>query len=162
MDIRPVGFPTRDSGHYRLLIDSNLPPLAKPIPVDFNHLDFRDGQTLAKITLTPGEHTLQLLLVDDNNMAHDPPVISAPLKVIVADLSNRDDRNRNDSTRRGSSPPSSSQNGPSQYDPSSNGYGHYQDARRISHDRRHRSRSYRYDRARFRHGRGWYNDYYRR
>ena len=43
---------------------------------------------------------MQLLLVDDNNMAHDPPVISAPLKVTVADAANRDDRNRNDPSRR--------------------------------------------------------------
>lgn len=136
VDIRPVGRPTRDSGHYQLLIDRNLPPLDRPMPVDSNHLDFPDGETLAKITLTPGEHTLQLLLVDDNNMAHDPPVFSSPLLVIVADSGNRDDRKLNRPSRLDPS-------GPSEDDPSPNGNGRYQ-------DRRYRSGPHRYNRPRFR------------
>jgi hypothetical protein len=168
MDIRPAGLPTRGSGHYHLSIDRKLPPFDKPMPVDSSHLDFRDGQTLAKISLTPGEHTLQLLLVDENNMAHDPPVMSAPLRVVVADLanSNRDDRSRRDSPPREASSPGLSQNGPSQYGAppygngpnryGSNGYG----PNRYGPYRYgpHRYGPYRYGRPRFNHyryGRGW-------
>ncbi len=54
-----------------------------PIPNDANHLHFGAGQTEAKISLTPGPHTLQLLLADDKHLPHDPPVYSKPIKVIV-------------------------------------------------------------------------------
>ena len=125
MDIRPAGSPKRNSGHYHLLIDRKLPSLDKPIPEDSNHLDFPDGETRAKITLTPGEHTLQLLLGDDTHMPHDPPVMSEPLTVIVAEPRNRDDRNRrnrnrDDVSRRDSSSRGSSRSGSDRYD---RGYG---------------------------------------
>ena len=50
---------------------------------DENHLHFGAGQTEATITLTPGRHTLQLLLGDANHVPHDPPVFSAPITVVV-------------------------------------------------------------------------------
>jgi len=50
--------PTCAGSHHHLLIDTELPPLDKPIPNDFNHLDFSAGQTEAEVTLKPGPHTL--------------------------------------------------------------------------------------------------------
>ena len=62
MERRPAGAHREHSGHHHLLVDTELPPLDQPIPSDFNHLHYGAGQTEAEITLSPGEHTLQLLL----------------------------------------------------------------------------------------------------
>jgi hypothetical protein len=72
-------------GHHHLLIDTPLPPLNKPIPNDFNHLHFGTGQTEAEITLKPGQHTLQLLVGDNDHVPHTPPVMSPGIRVRVAE-----------------------------------------------------------------------------
>jgi hypothetical protein len=83
MGIAPAGVEKPNTGHHHLLVDTPLPPLDRPIPNDFNHLHFGAGQTEARITLTPGPHTLQLLFADENHIVHDPPVMSKPIKVVV-------------------------------------------------------------------------------
>ena len=83
MGVAPAGVEKANSGHHHLLIDTPLPPLDEPIPSDENHLHFGAGQTEATITLTPGKHTLQLLLGDANHVPHQPPVYSTPITVIV-------------------------------------------------------------------------------
>jgi len=83
MGVAPAGVEKANSGHHHLLIDTPLPPLDQPIPNDENHLHFGAGQTEATITLTPGRHTLQLLLGDAQHVPHDPPVYSKPITVIV-------------------------------------------------------------------------------
>ena len=85
MEVAPAGSDKPNSGHYHLLIDTELPPLDHEIPNDFNHLHFGRGQTEAEITLSPGEHTLRLLLGDKDHIPHDPPVMSAPIRVFVAE-----------------------------------------------------------------------------
>jgi hypothetical protein len=81
MTIAPAGIDIPNSGHHHLLIDTPLPPFDEPIPSDDNHLHFGAGETETTITLTPGKHTLQLLLGDANHMPHDPPVFSKPITV---------------------------------------------------------------------------------
>ena len=110
MGLAPAGAQASDAGHFHLLIDTGLPPLDKPIPNDANHLDFKAGQRQARITLTPGEHTLQLLLGDENHVPHDPPVMSRPLKVFVAASRKRDYRD-----------PNRDQEDPDRYDPNGDG-----------------------------------------
>jgi hypothetical protein len=85
MGVAPAGSDRQNSGHHHLLIDTELPPLDKPIPNDFNHLHFGAGQTEAEIDLAPGPHTLQLLLGDKNHVPHSPPLMSARIKVMVAE-----------------------------------------------------------------------------
>src|SRR4249919_1348635 len=85
MGIAPAGSDRENSGHHHLLIDTQLPPLDKPIPNDFNHLHFGTGQTEAEVTLKPGPHTLQLLLGDKDHIPHNPPVMSPRIKVVVAE-----------------------------------------------------------------------------
>ena len=85
MEVAPAGAQREHSGHHHLLIDTELPPLDQPIPSDFNHLHYGAGQTEAEITLTPGEHTLQLLLGDKDHVPHTPPVMSPRIRVKVAD-----------------------------------------------------------------------------
>src|SRR6478672_13368296 len=83
MGVAPAGLERANSGHHHLLIDTELPPLDKPIPNDFNHLHFGAGQTEAEVTLKPGTHTLQLLLGDKDHIPHNPPVMSPRISVVV-------------------------------------------------------------------------------
>jgi Domain of unknown function (DUF4399) len=85
MGVAPAGSDRENSGHHHLLIDTELPPLDKPIPNDFNHLHFGAGQTEAEITLKPGQHTLQLLMGDKDHVPHTPPVMSQRIRVRVAE-----------------------------------------------------------------------------
>jgi len=87
MGVAPAGVVKLNSGHHHLLIDTDLPPLNKPIPNDPQHLHFGGGQTEAEVTLTPGRHTLQLLLADKDHIPHSPPVMSNRITVNVVDSS---------------------------------------------------------------------------
>ncbi len=87
MGVAPAGIAKPNSGHHHLLIDTELPPLNKPVPNDPQHLHFGAGQTEAEVTLTPGQHTLQLLLADKDHIPHNPPVMSDRIRVNVVDSS---------------------------------------------------------------------------
>ena len=81
--IAPAGVEKKFTGHHHLLIDAPLPPLDAPIPNDKTHLHFGKGQTEARIELSPGRHTLQLVLGDDGHVPHQPALYSAKITVIV-------------------------------------------------------------------------------
>jgi Domain of unknown function (DUF4399) len=81
--IAPAGIDRPNTGHHHVVIDSDLPPPGEPIPNDKKHLHFGAGQTEVKLTLPEGQHTLQLVLADQNHMLHDPPVMSERITVIV-------------------------------------------------------------------------------
>jgi len=83
MGVAPAGSDTANTGHHHLIIDSNLPALNVPIPNDFKHLHFGAAQTEAEITLSPGKHTLQLVLGDKAHIPHSPPVMSQQITVTV-------------------------------------------------------------------------------
>src|SRR5947209_1374451 len=89
MGVAPAGSDRPNSGHHHLLIDTELPPLDQAIPNDFNHLHFGAGQTEAEVSLKPGEHTLQLLVGDQDHVPHTPQVISPCIKVSILDPSRR-------------------------------------------------------------------------
>jgi hypothetical protein len=44
---------------------------------------FGKGQTEASVTLTPGKHTLQLLLGDQMHIPFDPVVVSPKITITV-------------------------------------------------------------------------------
>ena len=83
MGVAPAGTKKANTGHHHLLIDTDLPPLDKPIPNDENHLHFGGGQTEVELSLPPGPHTLQLLLGDADHIPHTPPVYSEKIHVTV-------------------------------------------------------------------------------
>ena len=85
MGVAPAGSDKENSGHHHLLIDTELPALNQPIPNDFNHLHFGAGQTEADVTLTPGDHTLQLLLGDKNHIPNTTPLVSERIRVHVVE-----------------------------------------------------------------------------
>lgn len=83
MGIAPAGVENPHTGHHHLIIDAALPDLSKPIPKDEHYLHFGNGQTEAQIELSPGTHTLQLLLGDFMHKAHKPPIFSEKITVTV-------------------------------------------------------------------------------
>ena len=83
MGVAPAGVEKAKTGHHHLLIDMKLKDYNDPIPADDNHKHFGGGQTEATITLSPGKHTLQLLLADHNHVPHTKPVESKVITVTV-------------------------------------------------------------------------------
>lgn len=83
MGVAPAGINVKNTGHHHLLVDTDLPPLDKPIPADEHHIHFGKGQTQTTLTLSPGKHTLQLLLGDANHIPHSPPVMSEKITITV-------------------------------------------------------------------------------
>ncbi len=86
MKVAPAGTNEANTGHFHLLIDTQLTAEEKKfaIPKDDQHMHFGKGQTEASIQLTPGKHTLQLVMGDGNHMLHNPPVMSDVVSVNVA------------------------------------------------------------------------------
>jgi len=84
MGVAPAGMKMDHTGHHHILIDAEtLPNLGFPIPADDNHVHFGGGQTETTLNLSPGKHTLQLLLGDELHVPHDPPVISKKITITV-------------------------------------------------------------------------------
>ena len=84
MGIAPAGVKFDNSGHHHLLIDTDAPAdLSVPLPATDKIVHFGKGQTETTLTLTPGKHTLQLLLGDQNHIPHDPPVLSKKITITV-------------------------------------------------------------------------------
>ena len=83
MGVAPAGIQKDATGHHHLLIDTDLPPLDQPVPSDDHHKHFGAGQTETVIDLSPGKHTLQLLLGDFAHIPHEPPVMSPKITITV-------------------------------------------------------------------------------
>lgn len=72
------------AGHHHLLVDvETLPDLDAPIPRDAHHLHFDGGETETLLELPPGEHTLQLLLGDEDHEPQYPVLMSEKLTIQV-------------------------------------------------------------------------------
>jgi hypothetical protein len=84
MGIAPAGIKFDNTGHHHLLIDTEAPAEpGAPLPATDKIVHFGKGQTEALVTLTPGKHTLQLLLGDQNHIPHDPAVLSKKITITV-------------------------------------------------------------------------------
>jgi hypothetical protein len=84
MGIAPAGIKFDNTGHHHLLVDADPPAdLSKPLPADEHNVHFGKGQTEGSVTLTPGKHTLQLLLADSLHTPHEPAVISKKITITV-------------------------------------------------------------------------------
>jgi len=82
--VAPAGLQKENTGHHHLLIDmQELPPLDRPLPSTDQVRHFGGGQTQVELTLTPGQHRLQLLLGDFAHRPHNPPLLSAPITITV-------------------------------------------------------------------------------
>jgi hypothetical protein len=81
--IAPASVEKPNTGHHHLLVDTDLPPLDHEIPNNRNHQHFGLGQTEARLELPPGQHTLQLLLGDENHVPHQPPLYSQRITITI-------------------------------------------------------------------------------
>lgn len=84
MGVAPAGVDIPNTGHHHLLIDlAEGPATDKPLPADAHHIHFGGGQTQTTIELSPGKHTLQLIMGDKTHIPHDPPVVSQAITILV-------------------------------------------------------------------------------
>jgi hypothetical protein len=84
MGVAPAGVDKADTGHHHLLIDDpELPPPGQPLPATAQIVHFGGGQTEASIELSPGSHSLQLLLGNHLHIPHEPPVMSEKITITV-------------------------------------------------------------------------------
>ena len=83
MGVAPAGVDKPNTGHHHLIIDAGPPALDVPIPADDNHKHFGGGQTETVLILSPGKHTLQLIMGDLTHVPHDPPVMSRKITITV-------------------------------------------------------------------------------
>ena len=84
MGVAPAGVNASNTGHHHLLIDlEQLPDLRQPLPATDQIKHFGGGQTETEITLSPGRHTLQLLLGNYLHIPHDKPVLSEKITITV-------------------------------------------------------------------------------
>ena len=93
MGVAPAGTEKENTGHHHLLIDR--PPLGQGedgadelsygIPADENHLHFGGGQTETMVELTPGTHTLQLVMGDMGHVPHSTPIVSDVITITVTE-----------------------------------------------------------------------------
>ena len=84
MGITHAGDQFPSSGHHHLLIDVDDPLNPnEPIPQDKQHLHYGSGQTEALIHLSPGLHTLQLVLGDAKHFPFNPPLMSKKITITI-------------------------------------------------------------------------------
>jgi hypothetical protein len=91
MTLAPAGTETPNTGHHHLLLDrpalgqgpDGAAELDANIASDEHNIHFGKGQTEVVLDLTPGPHTLQLVLGDANHIPHNPPVVSERITITV-------------------------------------------------------------------------------
>jgi hypothetical protein len=81
--VAPAGVEKANTGHHHLLIDVAEVDVNAPLPATENVRHFGGGQTEARLDLTPGRHTLQLVLADHNHIPHHPVVMSERIAINV-------------------------------------------------------------------------------
>ncbi len=91
MGVAPAGVEQENTGHHHLLIDR--PPLGMGedgkeemmmgLPSDDHHRHFGGGQTQVTLDLSPGQHTLQLVMGDAGHVPHSTPVVSEVITINV-------------------------------------------------------------------------------
>lgn len=96
MQLKPAGDATPHSGHHHLLVDvdkepaanavlptSAMPEAGQVLPAGPQVLHFGKAQTETSLTLSPGKHTLQLVLGDQFHVPFKPSVESKKITVTV-------------------------------------------------------------------------------
>ena len=84
MGVAPAGVEKDKTGHHHLLIDQDeLPPMDAPLPKSEQVRHFGGGQTETSLSLSPGKHTLRLVLGDYAHIPHKAPVISEQITITV-------------------------------------------------------------------------------
>ena len=83
MGVAPAGIEKAGTGHHHLLVDVAELGVNAPIPTSDQHRRFGLGQTEVTLDMRPGQHTLQLLMGDQNHIPHHPVVMSEQITITV-------------------------------------------------------------------------------
>ncbi len=83
MGVAPAGIEKAGTGHHHLLVDVAELDVNAPIPTSDQHRHFGLGQTEVTLEMKPGQHTLQLLMGDQNHIPHHPVVMSERITITV-------------------------------------------------------------------------------
>ena len=76
MKIAQAGVMDEGTGHHHLIIDSESVPKGTAIPMDEQHIHYGKGQTMGKVLLSPGIHTLELQFADGMHVSYGPEMAS--------------------------------------------------------------------------------------
>jgi hypothetical protein len=68
-------------GHPHLIVDTPLPAADQMMPMDSRHIHLMHGETQTTLHLSPGDHSLQLVLAGANHHVDNPP--NASVKIII-------------------------------------------------------------------------------
>ncbi|MEP2942588.1 MAG: DUF4399 domain-containing protein [Hyphomicrobiales bacterium] len=91
MGVAPAGVEKELTGHHHILLnrsafgkgEDGVEEFEFNLPADEQHIHFGKGQTEATLDLEPGQHTIQLVLGDNNHIPHNPPVYSEVITINV-------------------------------------------------------------------------------
>ena len=83
MGVAPAGIEKAGTGHHHLLVDVPAWDANAPLPANDSFRHFGLGQTETTLTLSPGTHTLQMVLGDQNHIPHHPVVASERITITV-------------------------------------------------------------------------------
>ena len=84
--IAPIGVDKHRTGHHHLLIDvANPISMDDIIPFDEQHIHYINGEAETAITLLPGQHTLQLVLGDEEHEPWANWLVSDKITITVLD-----------------------------------------------------------------------------
>lgn len=72
-------------GHLHLIIDKPLPQQGETIPANANYWHLSATQTSVELELSPGEHSLQLLLGNHHHTPHKDNIHSDVVTIKVAE-----------------------------------------------------------------------------
>ncbi len=81
--VAPAGVKMSNTGHFHVLIDAEAPAPGVVVPADAQHIHYGMGQIESRITLTPGTHTLRLVLADHEHRVISRDLVSVPIRVTV-------------------------------------------------------------------------------
>jgi hypothetical protein len=85
MGVTHAGDDFAGTGHHHLLIDVDETfEAGQEIPRDKKHIHYAAGETEARLELSPGKHTLQLVVGDSRHLHFDPPIASEKIMITVA------------------------------------------------------------------------------
>lgn len=87
-----------EGGHMHILVDTDFIEAGNVIPKDEQHIHFGGGQTMAELTLEPGEHTLRLQMANGAHIAMDGEQYRAEITVTVDESSANVESDSNAST----------------------------------------------------------------
>ena len=85
MGIAPAGVKFDNTGHHHLLVDTDFAALNldAPLPATDKILHFGKGQTETNLTLSPGRHTLEIVLADYLHDSFEPALHSKKITITV-------------------------------------------------------------------------------